>query len=433
MPSSITCGSTAPTISYTTVPGSPASTASCVTVNSGLNTYTAIKITSVNKNGPDQIANNQIGISGITITGSGWDFYIAAIDSIDGPTYNQTLNSYYLAHAVLKPVGTTGLTASFLNFYNTNSGGLDGSTIPTMLRVTGTTAVTAAAVVVSLTNSVSFFYKNSATREVACTRTCYWPVNPATILLDYDFTPSVKILSYNGEVLIPITLPSGVSTLTLYIQLLNSAGVVLAATTVSSQPSGASLSASIPTAGLTFQISGTTVGGNSFTVTSNYGTAVTAGPASGVTLVSDHDLVKSGAATITGWSQGTCSSFWYVYFSGIVMTPKYGIFCSHTSGTLSPSGFTVSSGSLPSSWGKLIPASLGISSSGLLAALLANTNPATNPATITTVTTPYVGDGLALSTLAWSFLLPVAVSRKALVRLASAGFPLSYSTALGGC
>ena len=138
-PSTITCSSSNPSITYNNAVSQPnAATVTCQTQTSGTNSYTLIKIKSTNNTGPNQINNNLFGISGITIKGDSWDFYISAIDSIDGPTYNQTINSYYLVHAPLKPDDSSGLTLSYLNYYSTSSGGLDGSTAPTMLRISGT-------------------------------------------------------------------------------------------------------------------------------------------------------------------------------------------------------------------------------------------------------------------------------------------------------
>ncbi len=67
-----------------------------------------------------------------------YDFYIETIDKINGPSYLQVVNSYTLINSFsIDSNVLSKLSVSISNFWTDSLTTLDGSYIPTILRIQG--------------------------------------------------------------------------------------------------------------------------------------------------------------------------------------------------------------------------------------------------------------------------------------------------------
>jgi len=100
--------------------------------------------------------------SSIYADSSNMDFMIMTYDGIDGPANKVVQQGYFLINAfsqTASPLGT--LNYGFMNYQQASP--LDGSRIPTMLRLKGTLAIPAGSVLDSLTvffDSMTPFFSN---------------------------------------------------------------------------------------------------------------------------------------------------------------------------------------------------------------------------------------------------------------------------------
>jgi hypothetical protein len=64
------------------------------------------------------------------------DFMIATVDGIDGPQNTMTYNGYFLINGFTQSTSAGTINMGFINYQSSTA--MDGSQVPTMLRVKGT-------------------------------------------------------------------------------------------------------------------------------------------------------------------------------------------------------------------------------------------------------------------------------------------------------
>ena len=96
------------------------------------------------------------------------DIMIATVDGIDGPQNKMVYNGFFLINSFTMPSATLGtLNYGFMNYQSTNP--MDGSKVPTMLRIKGTIANNTNFDSLSIFfDSLTPFYSNYYTGEVFC-------------------------------------------------------------------------------------------------------------------------------------------------------------------------------------------------------------------------------------------------------------------------
>lgn len=98
------------------------------------------------------------------------DFLIACVDGINGPRSQMRFNGYFLINgfSLSPPLGT--LNHGFVNYESTTP--MDGSQVPTLLRVKGTFAgISTFDSLVLFFDTLTPFYSNPATGEIYCANT----------------------------------------------------------------------------------------------------------------------------------------------------------------------------------------------------------------------------------------------------------------------
>lgn len=368
------------------------------------------------------------GFSSIYADNNNYDIMIATVDGIDGPLNKLTYGGFFLINGfsiVDTPIGT--LNMGFMNYASTSP--MDGSKVPTFLRLKGT--ITGTTNFYSLTvffDKLTPFFSNSYTGDIYCTSTDGTPFcqykkgysNPAVqnyqSMSRFDVQLSAPATSFN--VFIPVTFTAGQTDVNFYIgyqvkdpvtgivslafiqsftktsitqgnpTASGTYGPVVSAATIGSTISSMQFKASSPTAGINVN-SANNIGG-------------------GFTYFSAFDYI--GSSTITGWSAiGTCYKAYYLYYytnyAAYIATtsPTFsysynkmkGIICpTDTSNTgITTAVLTISSGVLPSKWGKTLPGYGAYSqNTGNLLYLTTNYMSVTNDLVISTaVTLPPAG------------------------------------------
>lgn len=140
------------------------------------------------------------------------DFYMAAVDGIYGPLNKMVYNSYFLINGFTQTTTTMStITVSFINYLSSSTAPLDGSTVPTMIQVSGSipsgNAINLMKIAVFF-DDLTPFYHNLYTNEVYC-----YGTDPSMTGL-CDYRPGAATLAeknnYNtmSRIEIPITNPS---------------------------------------------------------------------------------------------------------------------------------------------------------------------------------------------------------------------------------
>jgi hypothetical protein len=96
------------------------------------------------------------------------DFYMAAVDGIYGPLNKMTYNSYFLINGFTQTSNSMAtITMSYVNYLASSTSPLDGSTVPTLIRITGSIPVSNATNLVKIAvffDDLTPFYANLYTQ-----------------------------------------------------------------------------------------------------------------------------------------------------------------------------------------------------------------------------------------------------------------------------
>lgn len=109
------------------------------------------------------------------------DFLIATVDGIDGPQNTMTFNGFFLINGFCQTPSVNTVNMGFMNYQHSTP--MDGSQVPTMLRLKGTVANNASEFesLIVFFDSLTPFFSNLEAGEVYCynsdnTRPCrYYP------------------------------------------------------------------------------------------------------------------------------------------------------------------------------------------------------------------------------------------------------------------
>lgn len=74
--------------------------------------------------------------SDIYADGNCLDFMVATVDGINGPQNKMVFNGYFLINGFVQSVAAGTLNMGFINYQSSTA--MDGSQVPTLLRVKGT-------------------------------------------------------------------------------------------------------------------------------------------------------------------------------------------------------------------------------------------------------------------------------------------------------
>lgn len=115
------------------------------------------------------------------------DFMVATVDGIDGPQNKMTYNGYFLINGFTQvPAAANNLNMGFINYQATTA--MDGSSVPTLLRVKGTIPdnTTQLDSLVVFFDSLTPFFSNKHAGEVVCNNTdnnfpCLYKQGPLTL------------------------------------------------------------------------------------------------------------------------------------------------------------------------------------------------------------------------------------------------------------
>jgi hypothetical protein len=99
------------------------------------------------------------------------DFMIATVDGIDGPLNKMTFNGYFLINGFTQSTSTNTIKMGFVNYQFPSA--MDGSQVPTMLRIKGNIANNASALnsLVIFFDQLTPFFSNMQSGEIFCQNT----------------------------------------------------------------------------------------------------------------------------------------------------------------------------------------------------------------------------------------------------------------------
>lgn len=166
------------------------------------------------------------------------DIMIATVDGINGPQNKMTYNGFFLINSFSYAASAVGTTrVGFINYKSSTA--LDGSQVPTVLRVKGTIANNATTLdsLVVFFDSLTPFFSNKHAGEIYCyssdntnniTKPCRYYQGPSSIvtgneLYNYQQLSRFEIPLSNPNptngfnVLIPVTFPTGQTITNMYI------------------------------------------------------------------------------------------------------------------------------------------------------------------------------------------------------------------------
>lgn len=398
------------------------------------------------------------------------DFYMAAADGISGPLNKLVYNSYFLINGYTQttsPMAT--ITTAFVNYLASSTAPLDGSTVPTFLKITGSVPAgqaTSLSKIAIFFDNLTPFFSNVYSQEVYC----YGTDAAMMGLCDYRQGSGTTSDRYNYNTLsrieIPVTAPTTTFTVYIPVSIPTSKTVcytyfgafytntnaafsnfpILKYITTMQTSTSYALNPVISSSG-TFgpnvnnTITGAVVGAsksNMVLMAKYSGGAVTAntGVNQGAhfTYFSKWDLFQG--STLSGWPlTGTCNLISYLYYytnyaaylaSGTTFSYSYqnmtGVVCSlNATGSISTATITVSTGYLPSAWGTIIPGYGAYSTNtGQLIVLAASAeNIGTMPSIMTSITFPVMGPSMIKTINYWDILLPVPITNNILLTIAS--------------
>lgn len=106
--------------------------------------------------------------SSIFADSSCMDFMIATVDGIDGPLNKMTYNGFFLINGFSQVTPTATTKLGFINYFYSTP--MDGSKVPTILRLKGTISNNATALdsLVVFFDSLTPFFSNMHSGEIYC-------------------------------------------------------------------------------------------------------------------------------------------------------------------------------------------------------------------------------------------------------------------------
>jgi hypothetical protein len=312
---------------------------------------------------------------------------IATCDGIDGPANKIKYNSFFLINSFTMLTASLGtVNYAYVNYENVTP--MDGSKVPTMLRIKGSIADNSNFDSLSIFfDKLTPFYANYYTGDVFCKSTDGTPF--CKFRRGYEVTPNIYNYQTLSRIDIPMTTPSsafnilipvtfigqtttnlylgyqkinpvtGKSYLT-YIEPMRTITISVASSLAGSYGpvvESATVGQTVTSLGLKANLVGTVPTINS---ANNIGAAYS--------YFAEWDYIK--ASTITGWeSYGTCYKMSYLYYytnyvlylTGSAFAYSYkrmnGIVCplDISVAGLTTAALTLSTGYLPAKWGKTIP------------------------------------------------------------------------------
>jgi hypothetical protein len=398
------------------------------------------------------------------------DFYVAAADGISGPLNKLSYNNYFLINGFTQtssPMAT--ITTAFVNYLASSTAPLDGSTVPTFLKITGNVPAgqaTSLSKIAIFFDNLTPFFANLYTNEVYC----YGTDSAMIGLCDYRQGSGTSAEKYNYNTLsrieIPVTAPT--TTFTVYIPvsipkskqicytyfgafytntnvaysnfpILKYITSMQTSTSYTLNPAISSAATFGPNVNNT--VTGATVGASksNMVLLAKYtggGVAANTGTNQGshFTYFSKWDLFQG--STLSAWPLGgTCNLITYLYYStnyaaylssGATFTSSYqnmtGVICSVTSATsIATATLVVSTGYLPSAWGTVIPGYGAYSTNtGQLVALASSSETiGTMPSIMSSITFPVMGPSMVKTINYWDILLPVPITNSVLLTVTS--------------
>jgi hypothetical protein len=114
------------------------------------------------------------------------DIYMSAADGINGPLNKMAYNSYFLINAFTQTITSmASITTTFVNYLASSTAPLDGSKVPTFLKITGSVPLGQATNLTKIAiffDNLTPFFANAYTNEVYCYSTdcCHWAVRLPT-------------------------------------------------------------------------------------------------------------------------------------------------------------------------------------------------------------------------------------------------------------
>jgi hypothetical protein len=367
--------------------------------------------------------------SSITPDSNCLDFMVATVDGINGPQNKMTYNGYFLINGFTQSTPAGTLNLGFLNYQSSTA--MDGSQVPTLLRIKGTvTGQPSLDSLVVFFDSLTPFFSNKHAGEINCynsdnSQPCRYKQGPLSLtsgltekynylaLSRFEIPITAPATAFN--VLIPVTFPNGQTLTNFYLayQLSNATNgfkglayvepllpISISQTASASGSFGPVVSSN--TVGETIsnmQIRAT----SPVTVTTNTGNNL----GGAFSYFSEWDYF--GNSTVSGFdSYGSCSMVKYLYYTtnyaayltGSTFTYSYksmkGVVCHcDLSGAISGLYLTLSTGYLPSRWGKAIPGYGAVSKqTGELLYLKNNYQNVGNTLTATGIVFPAVGPSM---------------------------------------
>lgn len=316
------------------------------------------------------------------------DIMIATCDGIDGPANKIKYNSFFLINSFTMLTATLGtVNYGYVNYEYATP--MDGSKVPTMLRVKGSIADNTDFDSLSIFfDKLTPFYSNYYTGDIFCKSTDGTPF--CKFNRGYEATPNIynyqtlsridipmSTPSSSFNILVPVTFGATQTTTNLYIGYQKKDPTTGKKYLVYIEPmrtitigtpssvagsygpvvTSAFVGQSIPSLSLKADLVGTTPTINSL---NNIGAAFS--------YFSEWDYIKS--STLTGWeSYGTCYKMSYLYYytnyaaylTGTTFAYSYkrmnGVVCplDLSVAGLGTAALTVSTGYLPAKWGKTLP------------------------------------------------------------------------------
>lgn len=398
------------------------------------------------------------------------DFYMAAADGISGPLNKLAYNSYFLINGFTQTSSPmASITTAFVNYLASSTAPLDGSTVPTFLKITGSIPAgqaTSLSKIAIFFDNLTPFFSNVHTNEVFC-----YGTDPGMMgLCDYRQGSGTSADKYNYNTLSRIEVPISAPTtaFTIYIPvsipaskqicytyfgafytnpnaaysnfpILQYITTMQTSTTYSLNPSISSSASFGPNVNNT--VSGATVGASktNMILSAKYtggGVTANSGANQGAhfTYFSKWDLFQGSA--LSGWPlTGTCNIISYLYYytnyaaylsSGASFVYSYqnitGVVCSlNSTASITTATLTVAIGYLPSAWGTVIPGNGAYSTNtGQLVALASSyENIGTMPSIMTSITFPVMGPSMVKTINYWDILLPVPITKSIMITVAS--------------
>lgn len=376
---------------------------STVNSNGSYNNYTMITLrgstsTQVLVNCPTAPTKIYFGVYPFTIASfssifsdfNNLDIMIATVDGIDGPLNKLVYNGFFLINGftmVDTPIST--LNMGFMNYESTTP--MDGSEVPTVLRVKGKIAGTTNFTSLSIFfDKLTPFYANYYTGDIFCESTDAGA--PYCQYYQGDTNPQIKNymsmsridINFDApgttfNVFIPVTFVAGQNITNFYIGYqetdatgINQLAFIQALTTITiNQGTPSSLGIYGPvvtTATIGSTITPMALKANapgSANILANTGNSI----GGGFSYFSQWNYI--GASTVTGWTAGTCYNVYYLYYytnyAAYMATtaPTFlygymrmsGIICTTDTSNagVTTASLSISSGVLPSQWGKSLP------------------------------------------------------------------------------